>query len=152
MKNLLNIKKLSLLVLAVLTLVLSSCSNDDSNPADSIVYVAETSNFYGQNPAKDDIRNALVGKWLDEQNNLVLDVKSWKKDPDFGIDPHASEFIYQIDSKVEKYVLGENFWWGEIAMNKNNVRIGGDFYIMVEGNSAKLFVLGNQIRVIKMHK
>lgn len=152
MKNLLNIKNSLFLLLTFATLSLSSCSNDDYNPADSIIYVSETSNYYGEKPTKDEIRNALVGKWLDDQNNLVMDVKSWKLNPKFGTAAYESEYVFNIDCKVPLYQLGSDYWWSEVAIDKNNVRIGPDFYVMVEGNKAKLFVRGNETKVILMHK
>lgn len=161
MKNITSLleKKHYFASLAVLfsMFLITNCRNEDDTNTEPQYYTS-TTDYYGKSPDSIVIRNAVVGKWYDEKNNLILDINKGYQNPEFpyiivnGLVERKSFYSYDIISNIEGYTFKnyqkiERMYW-----YKNNVNLGGMFHLIVEGNNAYLWVIRNQPYKIKVVK
>lgn len=138
---------------------LISCNNDDDNLSeDPTKYYFSTTSHYGAKTDSTQVRTDAVGKWYDENNNLLVDINKGYKNPDYpyiikdGVRIPKSYYAYDITSNVEGYKFTEAVRVEEGSLSKNNINLSGMFHLIVEGNTGYLWVMRNQPYVVKVKK
>lgn len=156
MKNIFNLKTGLILSAVIFSLTVFSCreSNDDE-VSDIPENYFSTTNYFVNKSDSTALRQATIGKWYDENNNLLLDIQSNGVNPDYpAIYPAPFEFyyIYRLNSSVQYYPITTASKTGEASRYGNNINLGGSFHLIVENNNGWLWVMNNKpqrIRVVK---
>lgn len=156
MRKLLNFKAITVLSVVALTLTTLSCRDSKD---DEIAAVPEfshsTTNFYTNKGDSTALRQATVGKWYDESNNLLLDIQAAEVNTSYPVPypgAYESYFVYRLNSFVQYYPLISANKTNETSRYGNNINLGGVFHLIVEGNSGWLWVMNNTPERIKVVK
>lgn len=162
MKNFFTLKRLMFMVfLFAFSYTVISCNNDDDQDkvelADTPEYYGSATNHYGEKPDSTVVRQDAVGKWYNENNELLIDIKSGYKNPDFpftmvnNVRKNHLYYAFDLTSKVDVYPL-VNPTKVESSIYKNNIGLGGMFYLVVEGSNGWLWIIRNSPQRIRVKK
>lgn len=155
-----KLRKVFLILGLANVLFLSSCRNEDPiviEPVQPKSYDVST-NFYTsvfpfQEASVTKIRTDAVGIWKDSNNNIVLEIKRYYKNPNYPVEssyPWESEYVYDIKSTLSEFPISTYTKTNEISINGNNINLDNKFHLVVEGSNAWLWVMTDQPYVIRL--